>query len=644
MARNGKVQSPYGVEEWGNGYFAINPEGHLAVCPFRDHRSIDLVHVVHAAAREKLSAPYLVRFPQVLQTQLKDLYNCFDRARTEFEYGPGYRSIYPLKVNPLRPVVAALTAAGRPGAFGLEVGSKAELAIALAQPLPPGSWICINGFKDLALIEMATLAASKERKVIFVVERLREIPLVVQAFRRHGRAPQLGLRCRLHQRGSGRWEASGGETSKFGLGSSELLFATDSLREEGLLGHLEVLHFHIGSQITSVRRIKDAVKEAARIYAKLRARGIALTTLNVGGGLGIDYDGSRTPSDSSVNYTIEEFANNVVYTVKDVCDEEEVPLPELVSESGRALTAYHSLLITNCESRESDVPVDYAPEEGPPVAEAEEDPPPQLQEMEEIAREITVKNFREYYHDAVMTRADVLNLFGLGYLSLEQKARAEQDFYSVCRKALRHARQTGFVSDEFRALEKSFRAKYVTNFSVFHSVPDAWAIEQLFPVVPIHRLNETPSVQGVIVDLTCDSDGVIDKFVDVRDVKEVLELHASTPARPYLLAICLLGAYQDVMGDHHNLFGRPAELAVRYEPRGAQIEVLSRGESLEEMGRLAGYDPARLRGALNEATAAEPPTDGAGEARSSGLRDAYRRFWRCSSYLEGDIEPYRNLD
>lgn len=649
MARNAKVQSPYGVEEWGGGYFAITPEGHLAVCPFRDHRTVDLVEIVRAAARRHLAPPLLVRFPQVLQTQLTELYECFDRAGREFGYKRRYRSIYPLKVNPLRPVVRALVGAGRAGAFGLEVGSKAELAIALAQKLPRDSWICINGFKDPRLIEMATLAAGRDPKIVLVVERLREIPLVVKAFRREGQAPALGLRCRLYQRGSGRWEASGGETSKFGLGSSELLYAVDTLSEAGLLEHLEVLHFHIGSQITSIRRIKDAVKEAARVYAKLRKRGVPLTTLNVGGGLGIDYDGSRTPSDSSVNYTIEEFANNVVYTVHEVCQEEEVPLPDLVSESGRALTAYHSLLITNCESRESDVPVDYTPEEPSSpqateeAAEEEEEPPSQLKEMAAIAREISVKNFREYYHDAVTTRAEVLNLFGLGYLTLEAKARAEQDFYAVCRKALRFARQTGTSSDELRALEKAFRAKYVTNFSVFQSVPDAWAIEQLFPIVPIHRLNETPTVQGVLVDLTCDSDGVIDTFVDVRDVKEVLELHASSATRPYLLAICLLGAYQDVMGDHHNLFGRPAELSIEYRRNELAVEVLARGEKLDQLARLAGYDPTELSAAFlkvrQRRRKSAPQQPNLTEAA-----EAYGRFWQASPYLESDPDLYEELE
>ncbi len=637
MVRNGKVQSPYGVDEWGSEYFAIGPAGHLLVCPFRDHRSVDLTEVVRIAARRGLTPPLLVRFPQILHTQLEELYHCFDRARVEFGYKRSYRSIFPLKVNPMRTTVQSLIEAGRPSAFGLEVGSKSEFAIALAQKLPEGSWICINGFKDRQLVEMACLAAGGSVKIVLVVERLREIPLIVEEARRTGRAPTLGLRCRLHQRGSGRWEASGGETSKFGLGASELLYAMDVLRQEKLLDRLEVLHYHIGSQITSVRRIKDAVKEAARVYARLRKRGAPLTTLNVGGGLGIDYDGSNTPSDSSVNYNMQEFANNVVYTVHEVCSEEEVPVPDLISESGRALTAHHSLLITNCESRESDVPMDYSPTESAP---AEDDElPTQLLEMEEIARDISVKNFREYYHDAVVTRGEIQTLFGLGYISLELKASAEQHFYDACRKALSFARQTGYVSDEFRVLEKTFRAKYVTNFSVFRSVPDAWAIEQLFPIVPIHRLHETPTEMGILVDLTCDSDGVIDNFVDVRDVKETLELHASTSDQPYLLAICLLGAYQDVMGDHHNLFGNPAEVAVTLDDEGIRLDVISHGETVDQLARLAGYDPGEMKRAVGRAL-----RDREGHPGTARVAATFKAFCAKSPYLQSEVEQFEILD
>jgi arginine decarboxylase len=645
MPRMKKEQSPYGVDEWGSGYFAIGASGHLLVRPFRDQRSIDLVEIVRRSAAEGLTPPLLVRFPQILHTRLQHLYACFDRAMEEFDYAGHYRSIFPLKVNPMRAVVASLIRAGRPGAFGLEVGSKGELAIALAQRLPAGSWICINGFKDRRIVEMATAAAGRDPEVVAVVERLSEIPLLVAEARRQQRCPLLGVRCRLNSRGSGRWEASGGETSKFGMGASELLYAVEMLEREQLLPRLQVLHYHIGSQITSVRRIKDAVKEAARIYAKLQQRGVPLTTLNVGGGLGIDYDGSKTPSDSSVNYTPQEFANNVVYTVKEVCDEEEVPLPALVSESGRALTAHHSLLITNCESRESDVPVDFTHREvsSPPEPRSPESPddeePTQIAEMAAIAAEISVKNFREYYHDAVVTRGEILTLFDLGYLTLEQRAVAEQHFYDICRQALAFARQTRFVSDEFRVLEKAFRTKYVTNFSVFRSVPDAWAVKQLFPVLPIHRLHETPTEKGILVDLTCDSDGVIDTFVDVRDVKEVLELHAETNGRPYLLAICLLGAYQEIMGDHHNLFGKPGEVAARLDGNELSIEIISHGDSIGEMVRLAGYHLEEMKTTLGEVLGRRGSAP-----RNPGILERWEELWVGDSYLVGNREAFEDVD
>ncbi len=648
MTRKGKTQSPYCVDEWGAGYFQIGPDGHLRVRPFLDDRAVDLAQVVERCAEMGLVPPLLVRFPQLLQTQLGRLYDCFDSAMKEFDYRGHYRAVYPLKVNPKRSVVESLLKAGRPGAFGLEVGSKAELAIALSQQLPLGSWICINGFKDAQVVELATVAAGEDPSIVLVVERLQEIPLLIQAARKFRRAPLLGLRCRLNNRGSGRWEASGGETSKFGLTSSGLLCAIEMLREEGLLPQLCVLHYHIGSQITSVRRIKDAVKESARIYAKLRSGGVPLRFLNVGGGLGIDYDGSNTPSDSSVNYSIQEFANNVVYTIQDVCNEEEVPLPDLVSESGRALAAHHALLITNCESRESDVPASFVPRDlnggkgqpargraTPELDEDEDEPPPQIAEIEAIAREISIKNFREYYHDALMTRTEVLTLFDLGYLSLEQKALAEQHFYTICRRALDFARRTHFVSDEFKALEKTFRQKYVTNFSVFRSVPDAWAIEQLFPVVPIHRLNETPTEKGILVDLTCDSDGVIDSFVDVRDVKEVLELHGDGGGRPYLLAICLLGAYQEIMGANHNLFGSPPEVSAALRGEQLRVEKLTPGDTVADMVALAGYDPAKAKKAFAELLRSRGSSRG---------RAGCRRIWKQDGYLESSPDAYRKID
>ncbi len=663
MTRLRKTQSPYGVEEWGAGYFAINMRGEMAISPFVDDRQVSLVQVVKQCAEQGLTPPLLIRFPQILQSQLRLLYGCFDAAMDESGYEGHYRSVFPLKVNPNRAVVEGLAAAGRPGAFGLEVGSKGELAIALAQQLPPDSWICINGFKDEQMVRMAVAASGGPTQIVLVLERLAELQVLLEEIPREGPAPLLGLRCRLHSRGSGKWEASSGETSKFGLSAAALLAAADTFDAAGLLPRLQVLHYHIGSQITSVRRIKDAVKEAARVYAKLHTRGVPLTTLNVGGGLGVDYDGSRTPSDSSVNYSFQEFANNVVYTVREVCLEENVPLPHLVSESGRALVAHHTLLITNCESRESDTPVDYLPSPDPAIEDllssggnpTDEDMPTQLAALDEIAREISVKNFREYYHDALEVRTEILTLFDLGFVSLEYKARAEQLFYQVCRQALRHARQTRYISDEFRSLEKAFREKYVGNFSVFYSAPDSWAIGQLFPVLPIHRHNETPTQQGILVDLTCDSDGVIDTFVDVRDVKETLELHAGNNEQPYLLAICLLGAYQEVMGIHHNLFGQPPEVAVYFEEGTTRIDVLAKGESIAQVARLAGYSPEELterflehQQVMEESEVGAAGHDERTAASEVGLQkrtaaDLYKKLWTASSYMDGDPQDYRRL-
>ncbi len=638
-----KLQSPYGVDEWGAGFFAIDARGRLCVRPCRTAREVPILEVMRRCAEEGYTAPLHLRFPQILQTQLASLYHCFDQVIQETAYEGNYRSVFPLKVNPHRAVVEALARAGRGHAFGLEVGSKGELAIALAQDLPPGSWLCINGFKDEEIVRMAVAVSGGDPEIVLVVERLAEVPAILREIQAQGRCPILGLRCRLHSRGSGRWEASGGEAAKFGLGTTALFAAIDQLRAAGVLDRLRVLHYHIGSQITAVRRIKNAVKEAARIYAKLRSRDVPLTTLNVGGGLGVDYDGSGTTSDSSVNYSFQEFANNVVYTVQEVCQEEQVPVPNLVSESGRVLVAHHALLVTNCESRESDIPVDYKPSwnlaaedvEGIPEG-TEEEIPTQLQFLEELAADISVKNFREYYHDALEVRTEILNLFDLGYISLEYRARAEQCFYLVCRAALLYAKQTHYVSDEFRLMEKVFREAYVGNFSVFYSAPDSWAIDQLFPVLPIHRLHETPTQRGILVDLTCDSDGVIDSFIDVREVKEMLELHATGPGQPYLLAIALLGAYQEVMGDHHNLFGRPTEVIVTLEdgedlPR---IEIAHPGETIAEMARLAGYDPQELTRRFKERF--HRPADAHGPLP----QELYTQMWNTTSYMRGDPEAY----
>ncbi len=580
----------YGIENWGNGFFDVNASGHLMVKPFRTGPGVDLFQVVEELAKRRCPTPVLLRFPQILETQMRTLHQAFQSAITEFQYGAPYKGVFPMKVNNRRDVIEELIRVGGRYDFGLEVGSKAELYVALALPQPEDSLLICNGFKDDSYVEMALWGLKAGKKVVIVVEQAREIQSVLRMVEQTGQIPTLGLRGRLYSRGSGKWEESGGETSKFGLSTVEIIDCVRALKERGLESYLKMLHFHIGSQITDIRKIKAAVKEASRVYAKIRKMKVPVEYLNVGGGLGIDYDGSKTPSDSSANYTVQEFANDVVYTISDICDTEDVPVPTIVSESGRALTVYHSMVITNAENRADPI----AATRLELVNNAETDNPV-LTELFEIARDISVKNFREYYHDAIQQREELFSLFNLGYLGLEDRGRGEALFEEVCERAFRFSKQTNYVSDEFDLLEKALRKKYVANFSVFQSAPDSWSINQLFPVLPIHRLNEYPTERGILVDLTCDSDGQIDHFVDVKDIKETLELHPTTNGGPYYIAICLLGAYQDVMGDFHNLIGTTNEAHVIVDEGGRHhIRKIVRGNSIEEMVKIAGFDAEEL--------------------------------------------------
>lgn len=579
----------YGIENWGNGYFDVNAAGHLMVKPFRTGPGVDVYSVVETLARHKCPAPLMLRFPQILETQMRQLHQSFQSAITEFQYGASYKGVFPMKVNHRRDVIEELLRVGRRYDFGLEVGSKAELFVALSLAQPKKSLLVCNGFKDSSYIEMAFWALQTGKQVVLIIEQVREVELIIKMIERTGKIPMLGLRGRLYSRGSGKWEESGGQTSKFGLSTIEMIECLKLLREQGIEERLKMLHFHIGSQITDIRKIKAAVREASRVYSKIRNMGVEIEYLNVGGGLGIDYDGSKTSSDSSANYTMQEFANDVVYTISEICDAEDVPVPTIVSESGRALTVYHSILITTCENRS-----DQASSTRIEMRRSESDSQA-LTELTEIARDISVKNFREYYHDAIHQREELMSLFNLGYLSLEDRARGEALFEEICGRALRFARQTNYDSDEFDLLEKALRKKYVANFSVFQSVPDFWSVRLLFPVLPIHRLTEYPGEYGILVDLTCDSDGKIDSFVDVKDVKEILELHPTVNSGPYYIAICLLGAYQDVMGDHHNLFGTVNEAHVVVDEAGQHhVRKIVRGNTLAEMVDLSGYDREEL--------------------------------------------------
>jgi arginine decarboxylase len=578
----------YGVDNWGAGYFDFSNAGNLIVRPGKgEPHTIDVKEVIDELVAKKVSLPVLLRFPQLLSSQVRELCDSFNRAIAEFNYRKPYLPVFPIKVNQKREVVEELLRAGRRYNLGLEAGSKSELLVALAQEQSPDSLIVCNGFKDANYIQLAAMGPKIGKNVIVVIEKLHELEEFVAISKKLQARPRIGFRVKLYSKGSGRWEKSGGYTSKFGLTTAELIHAVGMLRHSNLLDTLRMLHFHIGSQITEIRKIKNAIKEASRVYAKIRKMNVEIEYLNCGGGLGIDYDGSKTSSDASVNYTIEEFANDVVYTIKDVCENESVPEPTIVSESGRALTAYHSMLVTNVIADVGgSAPLDLAFTGNEPQV---------VQELQYIRTSINAKNHREYYHDALEKRDELFTLFNLGYLSLDDRAKGEMLFWEIAKKAVKYGRTQKYTTDEFEDLEKQLSEKYILNFSVFQSTPDHWALDQLFPIIPIHRLNERPTRQATLCDITCDSDGEIDRFVDLKDVKEALEVHPLEAKKPYYIAILLVGAYQDVMGDFHNLFGSVNEAHVHVEADGRRfIRQVVKGNSVAEVQRYFGYEPESL--------------------------------------------------
>ncbi len=588
------VSKTYGIDDWGFGYFHVNGKGNLSVAPWKDpQRAIDVHEVVLDLVRQNHSTPFLLRFPQILDERLEALHQAFRNAMAEFDYAGRHLAVYPVKVNQKVEVVRRLVDSGARYLYGLEVGSKAELIAALAMPLADDALIVCNGLKDDLFLRTAIMADHAGKKTVIVIEDPADMTATLDLATKLGVEPRMGIRVKLYSRGSGKWEGSGGEFAKFGMTTIALVNTLEMLRRAGKTSLLKMLHFHIGSQITDIRRAKKAVKEAARIYATVRKMGFAVEYLNVGGGLGVDYDGSKTASAFSVNYSVQEFANDVVYAIKDVCDEEEVPEPVIVTECGRAMVSYHSMLV-------ADVKKVIAPGTlgNYSIGEMESESAPVL-ELIDVAKGIHAKNFREYYHDAIQHREELNALFELGYLDLEDKAKGEWLFWNICRKAAKLSRILKQRPEEFDDLDRLLSAKYICNFSMFQSLPDFWAFDQLFPIVPIHRLNEVPSERGILCDITCDSDGAVDKFVDVKDVKEALELHSLRDGEPYYLGFLLLGAYQETLGDLHNLFGVVTEASVTVDEHGrVEIDKLIRGDSVREVIEYTGHDTDELRDSL----------------------------------------------
>jgi arginine decarboxylase len=620
----------YGIENWGAGYFDVNRKGNLIVRPAEgDTRSADLKEIIDDLARRGIGAPVLLRFPQLVAAQVRKLQRAFSRSIREFEYQGAHMCVYPMKVNQQRSLVEEYLREGSRYDFGLEAGSKAELYAALALEQTADSLLVLNGFKDEEFIELAFAGARCGKRVVIVIEKLSELDHVLNVADRNegGGSPILGMRVKLYSKGSGRWEKSGGEAAKFGLTTTEMLEVIRRLEQVDRIDMLKLLHFHIGSQLTDIKRIKNAMKEAARVYAKVYQMKVPVDLLDVGGGMAVDYDGSKTAFDSSANYSAQEFANDVIYTIKQVCDDENVPHPTIIQESGRFLAAYHALLITNVQDEIETIVEDITP------IEIDDDDPQVVTELGDLRASITVKNYREYYHDALEHREELFTLFNLGLVSLEDRAKGEVLFWDICERADKYAQQAKYVSEEFDDLRRLLCAKYLTNFSVFRSVPDHWALDQLFPIVPIHYLNKAPTEYATLCDITCDSDGVVDKFVDLHDVKQVLELHSLIPGETYYLAFLLVGAYQEVMGNNHNLFGTPNEAHIYIDDEGYLIKKVIRGTTVGAATERARYEKSLLHDGFRRLINQRVKDGELTEAEGAELAQFYESRYDAYTYL-----------
>ncbi|XWK91593.1 MAG: biosynthetic arginine decarboxylase [Phormidium sp.] len=573
----------YRIEGWGQPYFSINAAGHITVSPKGERGgSLDLFELVNALKQRNLALPLMIRFSDILEDRIERLNACFAKAIARYNYPGTYKGVYPVKCNQERHLIEDLVTFGKPHQFGLEAGSKPELMIALAMLDTPGALIICNGYKDREYIETAMLAQRLGQTPIIVLEQTEEVKLVIDAAKNLGIQPIVGVRAKLSTQGVGRWGTSTGDRAKFGLTIPEIIQVVDKFREADLLNSLQLLHFHIGSQISAIQVIKDAIQEASKIYVELARLGADMKYLDVGGGLAVDYDGSQTNFYASKNYNMQNYAYDIVAELKDACTEHNVSVPTLVSESGRAIASHQSVLIFDVLGS-SDVPTD---EPEPP----QEGEPPIVWNLWETYQGINSENYQEVYHDATQFKEEAISRFNLGILRLAERARVERLYWACCRKIVKLTREEDYVPDELEDLEKIMASIYYINMSVFQSAPDCWAIDQLFPIMPIHRLGEEPTERAILADLTCDSDGKIDRFIDLRDVKSVLELHSLKSDEPYYLGMFLNGAYQEIMGSLHNLFGDTNAAHIKLTPKGYQIEHIVKGDTMNEVLGYVQYD------------------------------------------------------
>ncbi len=583
--------STYNIDRWGGGHFTINDKGNVEVRPTGDPSSaVDVMDIIAEARGRALSFPLVIRFQDLLRHRVKIVNEAFRTAIAELGFQGRYLGVFPIKVNQLREVVEEIMDAGQEYDFGLEAGSKPELIAALAVHSNPQSLIVCNGYKDASFIRNALLGRRLGKKIILVVEKIEELSHILSISREMSVEPIIGIRVRLQSKSSGKWALSGGENAKFGLCTAELMEACGILREAGLVQALKMIHFHVGSQVPDIVTIKRASREAARFYVKLRRMGFPLELIDVGGGLGVDYDGSHSNFESSTNYSLGEYARDIVYNIMDVCDSESVSHPNIVSESGRAIVAHHSLLVIEAFSSVTKTrpDMDLTPCETDHKL---------AREILEIAASLSEERRLENFHDAQQIKEQTQSMFELGLMELEQKAKIENAFWAIAARTVQLFKGSRYIPEEVREIETLLADQYVCNFSVFQSLLDHWALGQLFPVMPVHRLNEAPSRNATLVDITCDSDGKVSKFIDLNDVRDSLPLHPVEPGKPYYLGVFLVGAYQDIMGDLHNLFGRVNEIHVfldEDEEGGWYIEEVIGGSTIAQVLSFTQWDENEL--------------------------------------------------
>jgi len=620
----------YNVDRWGAGYFSINDEGHLCVLPQGPKgEKIDLMDIVAEARSRNLEFPLTVRFHDLLRHRVETINAAFASAIEEMDYQGVYRGVFPIKVNQLREVVDEILDAGKAWHFGIEAGSKPELIAALSVHSDPESLIICNGYKDDGFIRTALLGRKLGKTVILVVEKLEELSAVLEQARLMNVEPQIGLRVRLLSKGAGKWATSGGENAKFGLSTTDLVAASDLLTAAGLANALRLVHFHVGSQVPDIGTIKRATKEAARFYAKLKKMGHELGFLDVGGGLGVDYDGSRTTFDSSTNYSLNEYARDIVYSIQEVCNAENVPHPTIVSESGRAIVAHHSVLLVEAFGS-----IEKS-NEGPPVVPEASDPP-LVSDIVELHANLGNKNRLENLHDAQEIRERAQSMFDLGLLDLRAKARIETTYWRIAQEVVAMFRGMRYIPEEVKEMEIALSDQFLCNFSVFQSLLDHWALGQLFPAMPIHRLDEYPDRNATLVDITCDSDGKVSKFVDLQDVKETLPLHRWRHGQPYYIGFFLVGAYQDIMGDMHNLFGRVNEMHIYLdedEECGHYVEEVLAGSTIGQVLSLTQWDTNELARRMKAQLDAAIKSDRLKPSEAMRLLDEYEKNLGSYTYL-----------